>query len=222
VRWGSPPIGCPFTTCQSAHFGPDRGLVLPGIAEDRLHDRLAKSGQVLDVKVSAFPAIQLLWHDADSVKVRLGRYRSSTGEIGHLLSDAGGAGSIDASAAELDSGLLTVHNATLRKRSDQLTGTATVTEADLVRSFAILQSVQPVASGNGQLILRGTASLLGPTATVDATVAAQDGKLVVLPDVPFGALATVTVFSDPHVYVEAVAATPAAGGFTVTVRGRMK
>jgi hypothetical protein len=197
-------------------------LVLPGIAEDRLHDRLAKSGQVLEVKVSAFPAIQLLWHDADTVKVRLGRYRSSTGQIGSLLSDASGVDSIDASVQTFNSGLLTVHNASMRKRGDQLTGTATVTEADLVRSFPILQSVQPVASGNGQLILRGTASLLGVTGTVDATVGAQDGKLVVQPNVPFGALATVTVFSNPHVYVEGVAATPAAGGFTVTVRAHMK
>jgi hypothetical protein len=197
-------------------------LVLPGIAEDRLHDRLAKSGQVLEVHVSAFPAIQLLWHNADSVKVRLGRYRSDSGQISKLLSDAGGVGSIDASIQELDSGLLTVHDATLRKRGDELTGTATVTEADVVRAFPILQSVQPVASGNGQLILRGTASLFGVTATVDATVAAQGGKLVVQPNVPFGGLATVTVFSDPHVSVEGVAAAPAAGGFRVTVRARMR
>jgi hypothetical protein len=197
-------------------------LVLPGIAADRLKDRLKKSGDVISVKVSAFPAIKLLWHHADSVQIRVGTYRSAPSGIGSLLSQAGNVGSIDASATQLTSGLLTVHDATLRKRGNQLTATARVDEADLVRAVPILQSVQPVASGNGQLVLRGVASLLGVSATVDATVAASDGKLIVQPDVPFGALATITVFSNPHVSVEGVSATPAPGGFTVTAHATVK
>jgi hypothetical protein len=72
-----------------------------------------------------------------------------------------------------------------------------------------------VASSGGRLTLRGTATLLGLSATVDATVSAQDGKLVVVPDVPFGGLATITLFSDPRIQVQAVSATPTAGGFVV-------
>lgn len=196
-------------------------LVLPGIAADRLRDRLAKSGRVLSVEVSAFPAIELLWHQADSVKVRMASYRSSPGHIGSLLNEAGDVGSLDASAQVLDSGLLTVRRATLRKRGTRLTGSATVTESDLRRAFPILQSVQPVASSNGRLTLRGTATVFGVTATVDATVAAVDGTLLVQPDVPLGALATVTVFSNPHVYVDGVSAAPRAGGFRVSVTGRL-
>src|SRR5207248_45620 len=40
-------------------------LVLPGIAEQRLRDRLSRNGTVIQVHVSAFPAIELLWHHAD-------------------------------------------------------------------------------------------------------------------------------------------------------------
>jgi hypothetical protein len=196
-------------------------LVLPGIAANRLRDRLAKSGQVLGVKVGAFPAIKLLWHNADSVHIRVGTYRSNPSQIGSLLGEAGNVGSIDASAAQLDSGLLTVHDATLRKRGDELTGTARVDESDLQRAFPILQSVQPIASEGGELTLRGTATLFGVSATVDATVAARDGQLIVQPNVPFGGLATVTVFSAPHVYVEGVSASPGTGGFTVSVRARV-
>ena len=36
-------------------------LFLPGLAEQRVRDQLARSGQVIEVKVSAFPAIKLLW-----------------------------------------------------------------------------------------------------------------------------------------------------------------
>jgi len=58
-------------------------LVLPGIAAHRLRDRLSKSGQVIDIQVSAFPAIELLWHQADRVVVRLKSYRSNPGRSTH-------------------------------------------------------------------------------------------------------------------------------------------
>jgi hypothetical protein len=197
-------------------------LLLPGIAANRLRDRLSRSGDVISVEVHAFPGITLLWNHADRVVVRMGRYRSGTGPLGNLLSDTSNVGTLDASAGEVDAGLLTLRDAALRKRGDQLIGTGQVAEADLQRAIPILQSVVPVASSQGRLTLRGTATLFGVTATVDATVSARSGALVVAPDVPFGGFATVTVFSNPHLDVESVGATPAAGGFTVTARGRLK
>ncbi len=197
-------------------------LVLPGIAEQRLRDRLSKSGTVLKVEVDAFPAIQLLWHHADKVIVRLGRYRSSSSHLGSLLGQAGGVSTVDASAQQLDTGLLTLEDATLRKRGDTFTGSARITQQNLRAAVPFLDAVEPVASGNGQLILRGTATLLGVTASVDATVAASNGRLIVQPDVPFGALATVTLFSDPHVSVTAVGASAVPGGFQVSAVGRVR
>jgi LmeA-like phospholipid-binding len=190
-------------------------LVLPGIATQRLRDQLARSGQVLQVEVHAFPAIELLWHHADSVLIRLGRYRSDSAELGSKLGQSSSVGSLRASVGELDTGLLTLRDATLVKHGAQLSASATVTEADLRAALPILQSVTTVASAGGQLTLQGTATLFGVTASVDATVRAQDGQLVVTPDVPFGGLATISVFSDPHVAVEAISAAPAPGGFSV-------
>jgi len=190
-------------------------LVLPGIAAQRLRDQLARSGQVLSVQVQAFPAIELLWHHADTVVVRLGRYRPRTGNLPSTLDQTGDVGTLDASAQEVDYGLLTLHNATLAKRGDELRGSATVTDADLRSALPILSSVTPVASAGGRLTLRGTASLFGLTASVDATVSAQNGKLVVAPDVPLGGFATLTVFSAPHLSVQSVSASPTTGGFMV-------
>jgi LmeA-like phospholipid-binding len=197
-------------------------LVLPGIAAQRLRDRLNKSGNVLDVKVSAFPAIKLLWHHADSVTIRMGSYRSSVSALTGNLAEVGDVGTLDASAALVRAGLLTLRNATLQKHGDELTGSATVTEADLRSSLPILDSVQPVASSGGQLTLQGTATVLGLTATVDATVRPQNGALVVSPQLPFGGLATITVFSSPSIEVEGVAASSAPGGFRVTAEGRVR
>jgi hypothetical protein len=197
-------------------------LVLPGIAARSIRDRLAHSGQVLAVQVSAFPAIELLWHHADSVVVRLGRYRSPPPQLAGTVSQAADVGSLTASVAELDTGLLTLRDATLRKRGSELIGTAEVTEADLRSALPILQSVRPVASGAGRLTLQGTATLFGVSATVDADVRAQNGAIVVAPDVPFGGFATVQAFSDPRIQVQSIGARPTAAGFSVFATGQLR
>jgi hypothetical protein len=197
-------------------------LVLPGIAAQELRNNLAQAGTVLEVKVSSFPAIKLLWHRADSVVVRMGRYRAPVSRLGQTLGGAGDAASLDASAQELDFGPVTLRDATLRKRGSDLIGSATVTEPDLRAATFFLANVEPVASANGRLTLRGTASFLGLKATVDATVAAQAGALVVAPDVPFGGIATLTLFDDPHVQVQSVSATNVPGGFRVSAQAKVQ
>jgi hypothetical protein len=191
-------------------------LVLPGVAAQELRNNLEQSGTVLEVKVSSFPAVKLLWHRADSVVVRMGRYRAPVSRLGQTLGGAGDAASLDASVQQLDLGPITLRDATLRKRGSDLVGSATVAEADLRSAVSFLQNVEPIASGNGSLTLRGKASILGLTATVDATVTAQDGALVVAPNVPFGGIATLTLFNDPHIRVQSVSATNVTGGFRVT------
>jgi LmeA-like phospholipid-binding len=194
-------------------------IVLPGIAAQNLRDRLSHNGRVLSVSVSAFPAIELLWHQADKVVVHMARYRSTTGHLQSLLDETANTGSLDASAAELDTGLITFHDAALHKRGNQLLGSATVTPADLRSALGgAIQNLQPIASGDGRLTFQGT--LLGVTA--DATLRAQNGALVVSPDIPLLNLITVNVFHDPHVYVEGVGASDAAGGFAVRARARLR
>jgi hypothetical protein len=197
-------------------------LVLPGIAAQQLRDRLSKSGTVLKVEVDAFPAIKLIWHRADKVVVRMGSYRSSASKLSSTLGQAGDAGTLDASANTLSAGLLTLRDATLQKRGNQLSASALVTEADLRASFPVLDGVQPVASSGGQLTLQGTATVFGVTATAAATVRPQNGALVVSPDVPFGGLATITLFSNPSIAVDGVAAAPAPGGFRLTAQAHLR
>lgn len=197
-------------------------LMLPAVAAQRLRDRLAGSGQVVSVDVSAFPAVELLWHQADSVTVRLRRYDSSAAGLAQLLDQTADVGRLTATATQLDTGLLTLRDAVLLKRGATLTASANVTEADLRTALPVLDSVTPVASTGGQLILRGTATLFGVTATVDASVRAMSGALVVQPDVPLGALATIRVFSDPRLRVRTLEASPTATGFSVRATGQLR
>ena len=196
--------------------------MLPGIAERQLRDRLSRSGTVERLEIHAFPAIELFWHQADRVVVRMRNYRSGTSHLGSLLSEAGDVGSVDASAGVLTAGLLTVHDAVLRKRGQAVSASAHVTEADLRAALPVLESVVPVASGGGQLTLRGTAALFGVSATVDATVLARNGQILLTPDVPFGGFATITVFSNPAVDVEGVSAARTSDGFSVSAWGQIK
>jgi hypothetical protein len=192
-------------------------LVLPGIAARSIRDRLSRSGKVLEVKVSAFPAIELLWHHADSVVVRMASYRSTAATLSSNVGQVADTGKLDASARVLSAGLLTLRDAALSKRGNLLRATGTVTEADLRSSLPVLDSVEPVASTGGQLTLQGTATIFGVTASVDATVRAQRGALVVSPDVPFGGLASITLFSRPGIAVDGVSASRVSGGFALTV-----
>ena len=63
-------------------------LVLPRIAASRISSRVGRYGHVEHVSVSAFPAIELLWGDADSVTVRTGPLSVSPAQAASLLGKA--------------------------------------------------------------------------------------------------------------------------------------
>lgn len=197
-------------------------LVLPGVAAQQLRDRLGHSGSVLRVEVDAFPAIKLLWHQADKVVIRMASYHSSSTQLSGTLGGVGDTGTLDASAGRLVAGRLTLRDARLKKRGNRLSASATVTEGDLRAAFPVLDGVQPVASSGGQLTLQGTATVFGVTATAQATVRPDNGALVVSPDVPFGGLATITLFSSPAIAVDGVAAAAAPGGFSLSADAHLK
>jgi hypothetical protein len=154
--------------------------------------------------------------------IRMRDYRSTPAALSSTLGEIGDASTLDASIGQLATGLLTVHDARLIKHGNTLSATATITQAELRASFPILDAVRPVDSSDGQLTLQGTATVLGVKATIDVTLRPQNGALVASPDVPFGGLATITVFSNPAIAVEAVAATPGPGGFALTAVGRLR
>ena len=195
-------------------------LVLPGVAAQQLRDSLSRSGKVISVHVEAFPAIELLWHQAGRVDVHLASYRAGTSRLGHSLEQTADAGTVNARVDELETGLVTLQDVALHKRGDVLTGSALLTTADLRAALPPGVQVRPVgADGGGGLVLQGSA--FGFTA--DATLSAHDGAVEIAPDLPvIGGLLTFTLFRDPHVYVEGVGAGVAAGGYAVSARARLR
>jgi hypothetical protein len=55
----------------AAVIGGGSQLVLPAIAEQQVRDRLEQMGTVTQVDVHAFPAVKLLWGQADDAKIRM-------------------------------------------------------------------------------------------------------------------------------------------------------
>jgi hypothetical protein len=196
-------------------------LVLPGIAAHRIRSQLGRYGAVRSVSVSAFPAVQLLWHHADTVTVDLASFQGSGVALSTRLDQLHDVGTVHASVTRATVGRLTVRDARLTKHGSALVATARVTDADLRGALPIVRSVTPVASGDGRLTLRGTADVFGQAVTVDFSVNVVRGAIAVTPEVPLGAIATVTAFSDPDVRVTGVSAAAAPGGFTVRATGTL-
>jgi hypothetical protein len=198
-------------------------LLLPGIAAGRLRSMLSRSGSVKSVSVSAWPAVELLWHHADSVTVSMRSWSSSPVRLNGQLGQLHDVGALHASIGVVHVGALTAHQVAVSSTGGQIIGRGTVREADLRGAVPFLRSVVPVTNSDGTLVLRGTASVLGLIGgSLDATVQVRRGALIVSPDVPLGGLATVTVFSARGVRVTGVSAASVRGGFIARVTARLR
>lgn len=198
-------------------------LIAPGIAARNLRHRLERSGHVTSVEVHAFPAVELLWGHADRVVVRLGAAVPGPGRLADLLAATRDTDRLDARVDQLRVLTLRLRDVRLRKRGAELSGAASLTEPDLRAALPPGLDVRPIASGEGELVLQGTAALLGRRLSARAVVAVRDGRLVVSPDVPFGGLLTLTLFADPRVVVTGVSArAEPGGGFRLAADGRVR
>ena len=197
-------------------------LVLPSVAANRLRDELSAHGHVTSVSVHAFPAVRLLWHSADSVTITMSELHSDVRQSGDLLARAHETGKLDVRIAAATVGPLAAHDVRVTAHDGRVDARASVSEAELRAALPPGLDVQPVASGGGQLLLRGSASLFGVGISAEALLSAQAGNLVIQPvGLPLASLARLTVFADPRLAVDGVGANAYPGGFTFNVSARL-
>jgi hypothetical protein len=196
-------------------------FVAPSIATRVLRQRLAKDGKLLSAHLSAFPWVQLLWQHADRVSATMADYNATPGQIESMVHQTDGIGEVDVSIGVVHTGLLTLHAVRFTKRGDELVGVGTLELSDLQAALPVVRSLTPVPESNGQVLLRGTASVLGVQTSVDVVIAARGGKLVVAPSGLLGAFATVTLYDDPEIRVQSVTATTVPGGLRFVTRGKV-
>jgi hypothetical protein len=202
-------------------------VFLPGIAADHISSRLSRYGRVRSVEVTAWPAVKLLWGEADKVRVRADDLRLALPQTGHVLGEARGAEDIDMSAGSVRVGPLVLSEASFQKRGSQLSAQALASEAAVAAALPPGIRVRLLRSGGGAVEVSVGGSLFGVSGEIEALAQTSEGKLIVRPAAPLLQLFSLTLYEDPHVYVEDIAAsatTSAAreAGYRLTMRARLR
>jgi hypothetical protein len=196
-------------------------LTLPRLAAARVAERLGGRGAVERVRVTAVPAVKLLWGRADIVEVELSELGGGRGSLAESLADARGVRRLDVRARLARFGPVALRELRLSKDGADVVAEATVAEADLVAAMPAGFGLRPVATADGTLVLEAGAALLGVRAALRARLAVREGRLMIAADGPLARLGTMTLFDDPRVSVTSVGARAVPGGFTITAVGRL-
>ena len=200
---------------------------LPGIAERRVAAQLGASGEVASVRISAFPAVKLLWGSADDVSVRMTRYAPSLHSDGGAgeSSGLGGMpriGRLDVAIDVLDVGPVALRDVRLTKDGAAVRAGGTISKESVRAALPDGLSLEPSAGPGGRLVLNGAAGMLGFDVDASAAVVADDGRIVIRPESTFLAdVAAVTVFEDPAIAVTDVRAHDEAGALAVEARASL-
>jgi hypothetical protein len=190
-------------------------VVLPRLAASRIRARVGKYGTVESVRVKAWPAVELLWGSADSVTVRAKSLLISPAQTAKLLWEARGVNDMELTAPSAREGQLRLSDVSFSKHGRALSAQARMTEADVRAALPAGFGMQLVKSEGGEVEVRASGGLFGIGAAVDAVASAREGKLVVRPRGLLLEGLQLTLFSEPHMYVESVSArviTDPAGG----------
>lgn len=199
-------------------------LILPRIAASRIRSRVGRYGKVDSVSVSAWPAVEMLWGSVGSVHVSAGALKISPAQAAALLWEARGVHSMDMSAQSVRLGSLVATHAVLRKRGAQLSAEASMSEAQVHAALPAGLSVRLLRSEAGRVEVQATGGLFGVDASVNALAEAKDGRLVAHPQGFLIAGLQLTLFAQPHVYVEGVGASVLSGeppGYRLTMSARL-
>jgi hypothetical protein len=187
-------------------------VLLPTLAAKRVSERVARYGTVKSVSVSAFPALKLLWGKADSVNVSAGALSVPSSQTAAWLWEAHNVNDVTTKAdlvtitaiPSLPTGL-TLSDMRMDKRGSTIHSSATLTQQQLDEALPSGLRIEPLASGGGEVEARASGALFGVQASINALVKPIEGRLVAEPrGFPLASLATVTLFSDPHLKVRSV------------------
>ncbi len=200
-------------------------VLLPRVAASKISSRVGRYGTVHSVSVSAWPAVELLWGHADSVTVKVKSIALSPAQAAKLLWEARDTDSMDVSAERAQVGSLRLTDASLYKRGSALSAQADVAEPAAMAALPSVFSVHLLRSEHGEVEVRASGALFGVGASVNAVATASQGDLVAH---PVGFLVEglkLTLFSDPHVYVEGVGASELGGSppsYRLTMTARLR
>jgi hypothetical protein len=181
-------------------------LVLPRVAESRIRSRLERYGNVHSVHVSAWPAIELLWGNADSAKVQAGALALSASRAASLLHEAKGISNVTFAATAVRLGKLRLTAASLRKHGDRLSAAGLVSGTDVRAALPPGVALRLLGSEAGKVMVRASGTLFGFGASLDTVAEPSSGRIVVRPMAPMFGTLQLTFYENPRIYVLGVSA----------------
>lgn len=202
--------------------------LLPAIAEHEVRSALGSQATGVHVDIQATPAVKLLWHRADRVKVEVDRLTpaaSGGGSVGDMISGLRVAPNLDLRVHELDGPRgVQLRGVRMHKDGDVVTGRADVDLRSLQSTLPFGMRVRPLSEAGDGIHLQGSIAPLGRPIAARATLTAESGRIVVRPEgIPIAsALLTVPVFSDPRISVDGLAGRPTADGVAITARAHLR
>jgi hypothetical protein len=197
-------------------------LLLPPLATHVARDRLSKYGPVESLSVSAFPAVELIWGDVDSMTVKMGSYRATGSKLSTALGQSEQVGNINATIGTLHSGLVTMQNVTASKHGKTFTVSGDLTESDIKSAVPLLTSVRALGESNGALNLAATGSAFGIQASVDVSLFASGGVVEVQAQGLLSSFVHLTLFSNPRLYITSLSGHATSDGLSVTATGQLR
>lgn len=195
-------------------------LVLPGIAERRVRDELARIGTPSDVEVSSFPAVKLLLGQVDSLSARLESSEASADEVADLIASTEEIDRLRVSTDRIELSGLELRDAMLAKDDERLRAEASLTRQDLLALLPAGSELRSIGSEGGELLLDGSFSALGFQFSGVARASPSDGAIVLAPEGVAG-LARLTVFSDDRLRIEALDAQETGESVRLGIEGRV-
>jgi hypothetical protein len=203
-------------------------LVLPGIATERVQDRVERYGTVRAVHVHAVPAVQLLWGDAQEVSVKAGALRVSPTQLVELEQSLDGVGTAEMTSPQVSialssiaSGEVVLEHVRLIKRGNALTVTGVVHTPGMHLALPAGFEVDGLSAASGQPEASVSGGAFGVHVSGRGVLSAREGGLVVEPvGLPFAGFASVKIFSDPRVVIETLRASPQGEGLLISMRAR--
>ena len=163
------------------------------------------------VSVKAWPAAELLWGSADSVRVRARSLTLSPAQTAKLLWEARGADRLELTAPSVREGPMKLSDVSLRKSGPALAAQARMTDADVRAALPQGLHVRLLSSAGGEVLVLASGGPFGVGRAVDVRAGASGGRLVVD---PLGSQLLglhLTLFSEPHVYLGGVGASVESG-----------
>lgn len=202
-------------------------FTLPRIAEKRVKSDLERHGTGVDVSVSAFPAIKLLWHKADKVNVTVADYRPGPPRSGRSLADdlasTKDSSKLDVRIGQVHDRLLVIHDVRLHKDGDNLVGQVRLQRSEVNDALPPQLHLRGSGGSGNSIAVSGRTSVFGRNIAAKARILVDDrGRIVLKPSGLLAGLVTVPLFADDRIAVDSITARPAADGFVVTARGHLR